>query len=61
MAGILVEQASCTVSIAGLQVCRKKYSSLNATSPTDLWRRLARCVDAFTRASSSPGHSPVEP
>jgi uncharacterized membrane protein len=40
----LVEQASCTVSIAGLQVRRKKYSSLNA-SPTDRWRRLARCLD----------------
>ena len=41
----LVEQASCTVSIAGLQVRRKKYSSLNA-SPTDCWRRfgeMRRC------------------
>lgn len=64
MAGMLVEQAFCSASIAGLQVRKKKYSSLSMPAPLIfgvVWRRLARCVEAFTRASSSPGHSPVEP
>jgi len=56
----LVEQASWIVSIGGLQVGRKKYSSQWLVAPL-IWRRLARCVDAFTRATSSPSHSPVGP
>lgn len=33
MAGILVEQAFCSASIAGLQVRKKKYSSLSMPAP----------------------------